>query len=274
MKNDFQISHNKDSYTAPILFHSHDFYEIYLFADGNVKYYIENESYALSKGDVLIIPPGKLHRPVIENNAPYERYVLWLYAPLLENEGIKLLSARINALTTEKNTRRAEFKGDSLTRVTWLFDRLRECFCSAEPGSEYSARACITLILDEIAGALSRTEKFSDEPGGLVRQVIAYINENVAEAPSLDELAARFFVSKYYLSHRFREHTRTTVHQYILMKKVNLAKKLLESGAAPQRASESCGFSTYSNFYKAFLAQTGVSPREYGRQRGNQLTGL
>lgn len=79
MENCLRISHNKDNYTKPIYFHSHDFYEIYFFLDGNVKYYIENESYELAKGDVLVIPPWKLHRPVFGENVPYERYVLWIY---------------------------------------------------------------------------------------------------------------------------------------------------------------------------------------------------
>ena len=48
---------------------------------------------------------------------------------------------------------------------------------------------------------------------------------------------------------------------YILMKKINLAKELLTSGIAPQDACERCGFSTYSNFYKAFVERTGISPK-------------
>lgn len=49
MKSEMMISHNKDIYTNEILFHSHDYYEIYFFADGSVKYYVENESYELKK---------------------------------------------------------------------------------------------------------------------------------------------------------------------------------------------------------------------------------
>lgn len=49
MKSDMMISHNKDIYTKEILFLSHDYYEIYFFADGSVKYYVENESYELKK---------------------------------------------------------------------------------------------------------------------------------------------------------------------------------------------------------------------------------
>lgn len=263
MKTDFHISHNKESYTKPIYFHSHDFCEIYLFADGKVKYYIENESYALSKGDVLVIQPGLLHRPVIESDAPYERYVLWIYGSFLANEGIRSLISEIYGLTEEKNTRLASFGGGDFKRLTALFDRLAECYASDRGNARYAAEGCILLILDEIAGALRNSARNASEPSDLIGNVIAYLNQDIASAPSLDELSAHFFVSKYYLSHRFREHTRTTIHQYILMKKVNLAKHLLENGASPQEVCDKCGFSTYSNFYKAFVSQTGASPREF-----------
>lgn len=51
----------------------------------------------------------------------------------------------------------------------------------------------------------------------------------------------------------------------ILMKRINLAKDYLESGFSPTSIYEKCGFSTYSNFYKAFTGQTGISPGNYKR---------
>ena len=87
--------------------------------------------------------------------------------------------------------------------------------------------------------------------------------DNITETPSLDELSEKFYVSKYYLLRKFKEHTKTTIHQYILMKKINLAKELLVNGCSPQKAFTLCGFSTYSNFYKAFVRETRTSPRDF-----------
>lgn len=266
MKNDFMLSHNKDRYTAPILFHSHDYYEIYFFADGNVKYYVENESYELKKGDVLIIPPGKLHRPVIEENVQYERYVLWIYNSwLMKSEGISRFMQAINLLADEKKTHLVSFHGAEYDRLRELLDSALESLLSDDELSGCVSESCITLILDRLRREFSEISRAEYEHSGIIRQVIVYLNENFVGSPSLDELSERFFVSKYYLSHRFREYTRTSIHNYILMKKVNFAKELLKSGIPPQAVSERCGFSTYSNFYKAFIAQCGVSPRRYPR---------
>ena len=265
IKSDFKISRNKDIYTKEILFHSHDYYEIYFFADGNVKYYVENESYELKKGDVLIIPPGKMHRPVIEENVPYERYVLWVYNSFLtKNCGISGFIQSINALADEKKTHRVSFIGDRYEQLCGLLDRTIDYFYSKDELSEYVAESCIMLILDSLKKAFYEVEYAVYDEGDIIRQVIAYLNENYIVSPTLDELSAKFFVSKYYLSHRFKEYTKTSVHNYIITKKINLAKELLKSGTSPQKVSEQCGFSTYSNFYKAFVERTGVSPRKYG----------
>ena len=271
MNHFFQISHNKEIYTQPIYFHSHDFYEIYFFMDGNVKYYIENESYTLKKGDILIIPPGKIHRPVIEEGtAPYERYVLWLYSHYISSkDSLMEIISEINNTITEKNTRLIPFKGKILHNLTELFDKLQTEFLSEEKLSFPIAESCITLILAEILRTFKQMEQVSDEPQDLIRRVIAYINTNMIDTPSLEELSEVFFVSKYYLSHKFKEYTKTTIHQYILMKKINLAKELLEKGNSPKEVCELCGFSTYSNFYKAFTNQTGISPKDYN---GKQFT--
>lgn len=187
------------------------------FIVGNVTYYIENESYTLSKEDILIIPPRKIHRPVIETCPnTYDRYVLWIYdAYRTVNDGVRDFLDMIDLLTDKKKTRLVSFEGKALSDITFLFDALLVQFSDSHKFSTY--------------------------------------------------LAEKFYVSKYYLSHRFKEYTQTTIHQYILMKKINLAKEYLGSGISPQIVCEKCGFSTYSNFYKAFTAQTGISPGNYAK---------
>lgn len=267
LEKNYRISHNEDRFTQEYPFHSHDFYEIYFFAGGSVTYYIESQSYHLSKGDILIIPPRTLHRAVIDNtNASYDRYVLWLYNSCLAvNPGVKCFLEDIHQELSVKNTlllNRNEQEADAFSD---LLDRLLNCFSSEDDLAGYLAESCITLILNEIRSDLKSMDQVIELSDDLIHQVISYINDHLVDAPSLDELAAHFYVSKYYLLHQFKEYTKTTIHQYILMKRINLAKDYLESGFSPTSIYEKCGFSTYSNFYKAFTGQTGISPGNYKR---------
>lgn len=264
MENGIFITHNKDIYMNNILFHSHDFYEFYFFVNGNVSYYVENESYEMKRGDILIIPPGKLHRPVIDNNLPYERYVLWIYRSYLtKDNGVHDFLTEINRLVKEKNTRLISFDGTTMEYLCKLLDATIMYYKSEEPISAFTTQSCITLILDMIRNNFLNAHYVDSSSDNIIRQVITYINDNFIRSPSLDELSERFFVSKFYLSHKFKEYTRTTIHNYILMKKINYAKELLNMDIPLHQVSEECGFTTYSNFYKTFVSQTGVSPRMY-----------
>ena len=248
MNNQYRISYNNDNYTKPIDFHSHDFYEIYFFVSGNVTYYIENENYTLQKGDVLIIPPGKLHRPVIERNLSYERYVLWLYHPFTEHSiESQALMQELNQMILAKNQLRISFLGNQFQEAVFLFDNLLKCFHSNDKFAPYTGQSNIVLIVNALLENLNAAEKQPEDNPDVIQQIIAYINVNVAHAPSLDALSKSFYLSKYYLAHKFKERTNTTLHKYILMKKINMAKQLLMQKKSPKAVCDLCGFSTYSN---------------------------
>lgn len=261
----YRISHNKNDVIQEYPFHSHDFYEIYFFVGGNVTYYIENKSYRLSQGDILILPPRTLHRAVIDTaSASYDRYVLWIYnSCLASNPGLKCFLENIHCAISEKNTLLLNMTSREHSAVFDLLDQLLDCFSSEDILADYLAESCIMLILNEICSKLKNMDQVIEASDDLIHHVISYINEHLVESLSLDELAAHFYVSKYHLLHQFKEYTQTTIHQYILMKRINLAKDYLESGLSPTSIYEKCGFSTYSNFYKAFTSQTGISPGKY-----------
>ena len=95
------------------------------------------------------------------------------------------------------------------------------------------------------------------------RQVLAYINEHYNEPLTLDMLSEKFFISKYHLLRKFDAQVGTTVHRYILQKRLLIAKQLLAGGVAPNEACGYCGFGDYANFYRAFRSEYGTTPRQY-----------
>ena len=264
MKDLFDLAHKIDKSPMQYAFHSHDFYEIYLLASGNVTYYIENETCTVSKGDVVVIPPGKVHRTIIKEGSLYDRYVLWLYPDCISgNDGIRMLTEEVSALLEEKNTSLISFDRSSGYFIGKLFEMLNAEDNTGKKRSRSVCESCITLILDIVHSVLAASPANLSEPEDLISRVISRINRDIAAAPSLDELSGEFHVSKYYLSHRFKEYTGTSVHQYILMKKINTAKDLLDKGFRTSDVCERCGFSTYSNFYKAFVKLTGEPPKGF-----------
>ena len=79
----------------------------------------------------------------------------------------------------------------------------------------------------------------------------------------MNALAERFFLSRYYLMHRFKEVTGYAVHQYISQKRLLLAGELLRQGVPVMKAAEQAGFGDYSAFLRAFRATFHASPRDF-----------
>ena len=97
----------------------------------------------------------------------------------------------------------------------------------------------------------------------VVDGVLSYINEHYSEALTLDQLSEKFFISKYHLLRKFDAQVGTTVHRYILQKRLLNAKQLLAGGVPPNEVCQYCGFGDYANFYRAFRAEYNQTPRQY-----------
>ena len=82
-RNTFEIFHYRDQSLQDVALHHHDFYEVYCLLDGQVEYWVDGRVLRLQPGDLLLISPSELHRPLV-NGAVYERIVLWINKAYLE----------------------------------------------------------------------------------------------------------------------------------------------------------------------------------------------
>lgn len=259
LEEDFEAHHNRDPYFRTIEFHAHDFLELYLFLDGSVTYYIEDQVYDLCPGDLLIIPPGRMHRPVIANErAAYERMVLWVeldYIARIDSAAGELQAA-LRGIGA--NGYRVPLRGDDLIFAASLFRRI----VKMERGGVFTSSA-IRLYLKDAFEAYSLVEKEARGETAVIPQVIRYLTEHFREPLRLDDLAARFFISKSYLNRHIKSYTNATVYAYLMALRITHARRMLREGATAAEAGRECGFSDYSTFYKAFKAQTGITPQEF-----------
>ena len=95
-----------------------------------------------------------------------------------------------------------------------------------------------------------------------IRNILAYINQHLTEDFTLDDLCKRFGISKSYLNKRFKEITGTTLWNYVLVKRLTVARQNIHNGMPIQEAYRLSGFSDYSNFYRCYVKQFNCSPKE------------
>lgn len=243
-------------------FHAHDFLELYYFLDGSVTYYIEDQVYDLCPGDLLIIPAGKMHRPVIANeHAAYERMVLWITPQYLQSIDSPAGDLQKNLQKVGEHGYCVPFRGDETVFVTALLKKL--LYMQKNDTDPKFCAGAVELYLWTICRSYGVIDTTHRNETQVIPQVIRYITEHFSEPLTLEDIAAEFFVSKSYLNRHFKAYTNSTVYAYIMALRLTHARRMLREGIPAVEAGRECGFSDYSTFYKAFKTQTGLSPQQF-----------
>ena len=84
------------------------------------------------------------------------------------------------------------------------------------------------------------------------KEIIDYLNHNLTKELSIDNISDRFFMSRYYLMHSFKEATGYTIGNYVSTKRLLLARDLIQNGTPVKTACYECGFKSYSAFIRAY----------------------
>lgn len=94
-----------------------------------------------------------------------------------------------------------------------------------------------------------------------------YLDEHYTEKISLDELAARFFINKYYLTKIFKETYGTTINSYLIAKRITRAKQMLRfTDKTLEEIAVAVGMNGGNYFSRMFKKIEGISPRKYRKQ--------
>ncbi len=267
---DYEIYHYKDSRELHVSLHFHDFYECYLLLSGTLRYQIESASFSIQPGDLLLIGPNQLHRPLFtQTDEPYERLVLWLSRSFVERLSTPEtdLAACFSAQRLSANRLSAE-QHEAITRQ---FFALLNATNSEQFGRDVLCSSLVTSLLVTLNRALAGRERALPRTdirvSMLVKTISSYLDAHLAESISLDELSRTVFLSKYYLERVFRRETGVSIYQMLLQKRMIRARDLMREGLSLTLVAQQCGFSEYSGFYKAFKNEYGISPREYAARQ-------
>lgn len=264
----FEIFHYRDAKFEGVPVHQHDFYEVYFFIGGSVEYSVEGRTYELKSGDLLLINPLELHQPrIAPDQQDYERIVLWInknYLSELCFNKTSLTRCFDSSIPDHTNLLRP-----TKIQQTYISAMLTELI-NENKSDSYAVEIASEAILLRFLVELNRltissesAEKKEEGSSSIIPDVLEYINNHYCEKLTLNSIADEFFVSKYYLSHAFNNTVGTSVHRYIVLKRLIHAKQMLLSGIKSTTAATNCGFNDYAGFYRAFTAEYGVTPTEF-----------
>lgn len=266
--NDYEIFHYKEPRPDTVEVHHHDFYEVYFFLGGAVEYWVDGKTFHLEPGDLLLINPMELHRPVVApDSKTYERIVLWINKDYLESlsSGTTNLTRCFDA-SLPTHTNLIHPKTVNRTAITTRLNDLVKEYYGNELGGKLYADGLFLQFMVELNRLALHSKKprvQKEEASTLVSQVLTYINEHFSEELSLESIASKFYISKYHLSHAFSSEVGVSIYRYIILKRLTSACQMLSDGKSAKEVCVGCGFSDYTSFFRAFKAEYGLSPRDF-----------
>ena len=100
-----------------------------------------------------------------------------------------------------------------------------------------------------------------------LRRATEYMEANIAASVSLEDIAKEVGLSKYHFSRQFKQSTGATPYQFLMTRKMDKARALLETGENPiTDIAHQLNFSDQSHFNRAFKKRFGLSPRAFLNQ--------
>ena len=245
--------------------HSHTFYEVlYCRNTCGAEYLVGTERYRLVKGDIIFIPPGISHRPLLPADMaePYRRDVLWISAELIQ--GLKRLfpdhdyQYQASSYLLRTAGTKWEYLGEMFHNGVMENEQKLERWDSAILGNTILLLVHLHRAIHDYHSPTLKAEKPE-----LLDQVMAYVESHLQEHITLADTAKHFFVSESTISQTFRRKMGVSFYRCVTQRRLIAAKELIHQGVPLERVNEQVGFSDYSTFYRAFKQEYGISPRQY-----------
>lgn len=266
MESPFVDTHRDVSFSnSNMQFHSHAFYELICCRNTcGAEYLVGAERYKLQKGDVIFVPPGISHRPLLPEHMPepYSRDVLWI-----NEDFLKSIITGFSDISSSDFSKAVLYRTAG-TRWESIADLFRIGVKEAEAGEidwEVAVIANTLTILTHLRRASRdlHAKPLEAEKPELLDQVLAFIEEHLSERITLAEVAHHFFISESTITQTFRKKMDVSFYRCVTQRRLIAAKALIEKGIALESVAEQVGFSDYSSFLRAFKQEYGISPRQY-----------
>lgn len=253
------------SKTGSLKEHYHAGYEMIFITEGQSKFTIEDNTYTYERNNLLFLNDLEKHKMNLLDT-PYSRYIVivdsnYLDGIIKDNILLSIFKNRTNGYNNgfKVKEQHLEFITSTLEDLMKIFSNKSEFW-----QMEFMAKLSILLVFlyrnYQEQFPISRIDKKEER----ILNIQNFIDINFREDIDLNLLVDTFFISKYYLSHSFKEVTGFTIKQYILLKRISYSKNLLyfTNSSITDIALDS-GFNCQSSFIRSFKKREDITPLQF-----------
>ena len=257
----FRLFHLKDQTRKEFSYHYHDFHKVVIFISGKAAYHIEGKAYQLKPWDILLVNRHAIHRPEIDSSVPYERFILWIQNDIPWQELLKCFQK-----ANDRSYNLVRLNSALQEKMKDILFELENSAKSDEYGREILTQSLFLQFMVYLNRIFLEKQYIFDNKSytfdSQIASILQYINHNLKEDLSVETLSARYYVSKYHLMRKFKQETGYTLHNYIVNKRLLMARTLISNGMPVTKAAQESGFAEYSTFSRAYRKQFKTNPSE------------
>lgn len=270
------FDYDERSYSINMEFqHFHQFYEMCIFLDDKAGHLIDGVWFDMRCCDIVALRPSLLHKTFYPEGQPCKRLIIQFSIP-------PMISAFENCMKSVYSI----FEGscpiyrfeDPYKKA--VLEKLNDIYYLSQNPNELTDLAIHNKFIEFLSliylyrdkNVYSNRSDF-DNITNKVYSITAYIHSHFTEDISLESVSREFFISSYYLSHQFKRITGFTLTDYVQLTRVRNAQTLLLSTDKPiTDIAFLCGFSSFSQFNRAFNKFLHLSPSAFRKDAKIQQT--
>ena len=239
--------------------HTHSCAELFFILDGHGYFRTLYEEFPISVQDLLIVNANVPHTEISSMKSPLQYIVLGIVG--------------LEAASSEEGYAMLHIY-NGWTELNSCVDLMLQESSKPLPGHEDVCRCLLEVVLIQL-GRQQDLSFSGESPGPRASKecefIRRYIDNHFKEDLTLDHLAKLAHLNKYYLSHSFRREFGTSPINYLISRRVDESRFLLQKTDHPlSLIAEILGFSSLSYFSQCFRRVEGISPTEYRKQVRHQ----
>ena len=270
---DFQIEHKVSAMDEKNDPHIHKTFQVVLILSDGISCVIGEKRYNLEKNSMLLFNNMDLHRLVRAPHAKWNDYYTLHFNPVFVqyflSESTNILECFYYRSFNDPNI--LTFNHDQLMGIMDIFNKLNYCYNSSYEDGAYGREIRLKCLLGSLLikinlayrcrhgisiGADTRSYKH-------IYSIMSYIQQNYAEDLTLDLLASKFHISKFYMCELFKKVMGTSPSRYLINCRIMKAKEMLINNYSVDDVCALTGYNNLSHFSRSFKQNVGKSPKQY-----------
>ena len=269
-REDYEGGTTRDEIAGQIPSAMRDVFEMVCVTEGSADYWIEDQHYRLSAGDILLIPAGVMVGANLrQRGCPFTRHGVWMsrrYMTFLKLQDTQADYGFSKAAEDSSFLLRTD--PEMFAGLCSGFETMaEECQCD-KLNAELSTKAMLAALIVQLNRVIRAQNGSTLEPGtnNRLSPVLQYIHANCTQALTVEKLADHFNYSASHLAHSFKKQMGTSLYHYVLLRRLEIGRNAMMDGVPVKEAYQRCGFGDYAGFYRAFTKEYGMSPQQYKKR--------